>query len=192
MEWRHKTDKICYDQRKYDLNKELSYLRKQLAIFKKEGHGIGEAEDRTVKVYDKLAKELDAEREEREAHIKNLEAMIDEKIQLLSVNQAREMDLYEIAERAIQDKDLNEKNWRKIFLTHIFVNKMLRNKIEKEMEKFRTVEFAFKEIKTATVHSMLSRESMMQRIWCKNISTRRQFMANFWARLQITRRLLNI
>jgi len=27
---------------------------------------------------------------------------------------------------------------------------MLRNKIEKEMETFRTVEFAFKEIKTAT------------------------------------------
>lgn len=65
MEWRHKTDKIFYDQRKYDLNKELSYLRKQLAIFKKEGHEIGEAEDRTVKIYDKLAKELDAEREER-------------------------------------------------------------------------------------------------------------------------------
>lgn len=27
---------------------------------------------------------------------------------------------------------------------------MLRNKIDKEMEKFKTVEFAFKEIKTAT------------------------------------------
>lgn len=117
--------------------------------------------------------------------------MIDEKIQLLSANQTREMDLYEIAERAIQDKDLNEKNWRKIFLTHIFVNKMLRNKIEKEMEKFRTVEFAFKEIKTATVLNTLFRESMMQRIWCKNISTRKQFMVNFWARLQTTRRLLS-
>lgn len=55
--------------------------------------------------------------------------MIEEKLQLLSVNQEREADLYEIAERAIQDKDLNEKNWRKIFSTHIFVNKMLRNKI---------------------------------------------------------------
>lgn len=117
--------------------------------------------------------------------------MIDEKIQLLSANQAREMDLYEIAERAIQDKNLNEKNWRKIFLTHIFVNKMLRNKIEKEMEKFRTVEFAFKEIKTATVNDVLYRESMMLRIWCKNISTRRQFMANFWARQQIMKRLLS-
>ena len=67
------------------------------------------------------------------------------------MNQAREADLYEIAERAIQDKDLNEKNWRKIFLTHVFVNRMLRNKIEKEMDKFRVVEFAFKEIKTSTV-----------------------------------------
>lgn len=59
--------------------------------------------------------------------------MIEEKLQLLNTNHEREADLYEIAERAIQDKDLNEKNWRKIFLTHIFVNKMLRNKIEKEM-----------------------------------------------------------
>lgn len=74
------------------------------------------------------------------------------------MNQAREADLYEIAERAIQDKDMNEKNWRNIFLTHIFVNKMLRNKIEKEMEKFRIVEFAFKEIKTATVKNIRFRE----------------------------------
>ena len=118
--------------------------------------------------------------------------MIDEKIQLLSANQTREMDLYEIAERAIQDKDLNEKNWRKIFLTHIFVNKMLRNKIEKEMEKFRIVEFAFKAIKTATVLNGLLRESMMQRIWCRNISTKKQCMENFWAKLQTTRRLLSI
>jgi hypothetical protein len=83
--------------------------------------------------------------------------MIDEKLQLVNQNQVRELDLYEIAERAIQDKDMTEKNWRKIFLTHIFVNKMLRNKIEKEMEKFKVVEFAFKEIKTATVRPLLFR-----------------------------------
>ena len=35
---------------------------------------------------------------------------------------------------------------------------MLRNKIDKEMEKFKTVEFAFKEIKTATVNMCLLRE----------------------------------
>lgn len=49
------------------------------------------------------------------------------------------------------DKNLSEKQWEKIFLSHTFLNKMLRNKIEREMEKFRIVEFSFKEIKTATV-----------------------------------------
>lgn len=58
MEGRHKADKVFYDQKKFDLEKELTYLRKQLNIFKKEGHGIGEEEDRTVKVYEKLSKEL--------------------------------------------------------------------------------------------------------------------------------------
>jgi hypothetical protein len=45
---------------------------------------------------------------------------------------------------------------------------MLRNKIEKEMEKFKVVEFAFKEIKTATgvndaknlVHKYLNKEAV--------------------------------
>jgi len=29
------------------------------------------------------------------------------------------------------DKNLNEKQWEKIFLTHTFLNKMLRHKIER-------------------------------------------------------------
>ena len=45
---------------------------------------------------------------------------------------------------------------------------MLRDKIDKEMEKFKTVEFAFKEIKTATgvtdaktlIHKYLNKESV--------------------------------
>ena len=56
----------------------------------------------------------------------------------------------EIAERAMQDKNEDEKQWWKIYLTHSFVSKMLRNKIDKEMEKFKVVEIAFKQIKTAT------------------------------------------
>jgi hypothetical protein len=63
MEARHKADKVFYDQRKFDLDKELIYLRKQLNIFKKEGHGIGEEEDRTARVYEKLSRELDMEKE---------------------------------------------------------------------------------------------------------------------------------
>ena len=37
MEMRHKQDKVFYDQKKFDLEKELSYLRKQLNIFKRQG-----------------------------------------------------------------------------------------------------------------------------------------------------------
>ena len=37
---RIKQDKVVYDQRKYDMEKELEHLRKQLKIFVKEGTGI--------------------------------------------------------------------------------------------------------------------------------------------------------
>ena len=104
--------------------------------------------------------------------------MIEEKLQLLQANQSREADLYEIAERAIQDKDLNEKNWRKIFLTHVFVNRMLRNKIDKEMDKFHIVEFAFKEIKTSTVPLPPLRASTMPRHSSTSTSTRRPSTEN--------------
>ncbi len=33
MRMRQKADKIYFDQKKYDLEKELTYLKKQLAIF---------------------------------------------------------------------------------------------------------------------------------------------------------------
>ncbi len=45
---------------------------------------------------------------------------------------------------------------------------MLRNKIDREMEKFSIVEFAFKNIKTATVIAYLLRESMMQKLSSAN------------------------
>ena len=51
----------------------------------------------------------------------------------------------------MQDKDPNEKEWYNIYMTHLFVSKMLRDKIDREMIKFSTVELAFKTIKTATV-----------------------------------------
>ena len=105
-----------------------------------------------------------------------------------SINSERENDLVYIAERAIQDKDQSEKQWRKIFLTHIFVNKMLRDKIDKEMDKFKTVEFAFKEIKTATVILLLLRESTMPKPSSKSTSTKKPSMASSSARSLTTRR----
>lgn len=78
--------------------------------------------------------------------------MIEEKEMLSANNRLREQEIFDIAERAMQDKNENEKQWRKIYLTNLFVSNMLRNKIEHEMEKFRVVEMAFKQIKTATVY----------------------------------------
>jgi hypothetical protein len=61
------------------------------------------------------------------------------KAEILEANEIRGIEIQEIAERAMLDKNLNEKQWQKIFLSHTFLNKMLRNKIEREMEKFRIV-----------------------------------------------------
>lgn len=151
MRARHISDRVVYDQRKFDLEQLLAYHRKQLGIYKREGMSVEESTDRTTKVYDKLQAELIEEQQEREAHIANLEAMIEEKLALINANQQREAELGEIASRAIQDKGNDEKHWRMVHLTHIFVSRMLRHKIEVEMEKFKTVEQAFKTIKTATV-----------------------------------------
>lgn len=46
-------------------------------------------------------------------------------------NVERGEEIYEIAERAMQDKDPKEKEWNKIYLTQQFVNKMLRDKIDR-------------------------------------------------------------
>ena len=62
----------------------------------------------------------------------------------------RKKEMIEVAEQALQDKDTNEKNWEKIYLCHRFVEKLLRDKMNTEMNKFSTVEIAFKNIKTAT------------------------------------------
>lgn len=102
--------------------------------------------------------------------------MIQANANIQQFNQEREREIQEIAERAMQDKDPNEKEWYNIFITHQFVNKMLRDKIDREMMKFSTVEFAFKTIKTATVATFLLRESVTRRPWSSNISTKRQCM----------------
>ena len=70
--------------------------------------------------------------------------MIEKKQSCTQTNVKRGDEIREIAERALQDKNFDEKQWQNIYLTHTFVNKMLRNKIDREMEKFQVVEFAFK------------------------------------------------
>lgn len=72
-----------------------------------------------------------------------------------------------------------------VHLTHAFVNKILRNKIESEMNKFKIVEEAFKTIKTATVFFMLSREYLMLEHWLLSILIKRLSMESCLAKLLI-------
>ena len=76
--------------------------------------------------------------------------MIEEKRKVNQINEFRERQIMEIAERAMVDKDDNEKNWEKLYLTNKFLSRMLRDKMDKEMSKFFVVESAFKTIKIST------------------------------------------
>jgi hypothetical protein len=147
---RLKSDKIVYDLRKFKLEKELLYIQKQKQIILKENAGKQEEEDKTRKVYTKLHEHLLAEQKERETHIASMMGMINEKQTVVENGEIRQSEMKEIAESTLQDKDAKEKNWYKVYLCHRFVERLLRDKMTREMMKFNTVEVAFKNIKTAT------------------------------------------
>lgn len=58
-------DKVVYDQRKFDLEKEFSFQKKQKSVFHKDGLFAGEERERTEKVYEKFMAQLSAENRER-------------------------------------------------------------------------------------------------------------------------------
>jgi hypothetical protein len=76
--------------------------------------------------------------------------MLEEKNGLVEYTTVREVEMREIAENTLQDKDHKEKNWYKVYLCHRFVEKLLRDKMTREMLKFSTVEVAYKNIKMET------------------------------------------
>jgi chromosome segregation ATPase len=147
---RIKHDKVVYDQRKFNFEKELEFLKKKLNIVKREEHSVGENADRAKKVFEKLASQLKTESRERIEHLANLQSSIQTRVELKEMTSTREIEIHEIAERAMQDKDENEKNWKKLLSVHKFVSMVLREKMEREMSKFKVVEVAFKNIKIAT------------------------------------------
>jgi hypothetical protein len=82
-----------------------------------------------------------------------------------------------------------EKHWRMVYLTHVFVHRMLRDKIDAEMNKFKTVEFAFKTIKTATVTLGLFRVYQMPTNWSASTSTKKSSMESIWEKSLTMREL---
>lgn len=53
-------DKVVYDQRKFDLEKEFSFQNKQISVFQRDGFYVGEERDRTQKIRQKFLNELNA------------------------------------------------------------------------------------------------------------------------------------
>lgn len=76
--------------------------------------------------------------------------------------------MQQIAEKAMQDKGINEKTWQQIWRCHKLVQRFLRDKMDREMMKFNVVETAFLSIKTATgvndadtfIHKFLNKEAV--------------------------------
>lgn len=62
MRNRIKYDKIVYDQRKFDMEKQEKYLIQQLSVLKRDGMGVDEENDRATRVYKKMIQELEEER----------------------------------------------------------------------------------------------------------------------------------
>lgn len=90
MRDRLKKDKVVYDQRKFNLQKQFRFLKTQQEAFSRDGTEILEADDRSNKVYKKYIQQINAERFERESHLNSLEYMIEEKRRINQLNEVRE------------------------------------------------------------------------------------------------------
>ena len=62
MRKRLKIDKVVLDQRKFDLEKELRFLRKQREVMEIDKNEIHESDDRSSKICKKYLAQLQAER----------------------------------------------------------------------------------------------------------------------------------
>lgn len=147
---RLKFDKLVYDERKTNSEKTLLLIDKHKKIILKEEKNKKEEEDKTKKVYQKMVEYIGAEEQAREDHINSMQYMIDSKVQAFEGTVLKKSEMKEIAEITLSEKDSREKNWYKVYLCNRFVEKMLRDKMSREMNKFGTVEQAYKNIKTAT------------------------------------------
>lgn len=65
-------------------------------------------------------------------------------------NVSRAAELEELADRVMLEKDGSEKSFECLMLAHKFLTQVLRDKMEREMSRFRLIEGAFKAIKIAT------------------------------------------
>lgn len=79
-----------------------------------------------------------------------MQYMVGNKIDAFAGCREKKEEMREIAEITLSEKDTKQKNWYKVYLCHKFMERMMRDKMDREMTKFNAVEMAFKNVKTAT------------------------------------------
>jgi len=87
----------------------------------------------------KMLKHISNEKQERDSHLYNVQSMLNEKEDMVVNEDVRNEEMKEIALVTLQDKDIAEKNWYKCYLCTRFVERLLRDKMHREMVKFNTV-----------------------------------------------------
>jgi hypothetical protein len=150
MSWRLREDRVVYDQRREDLQREHAFLRRQLGILQHEEEGSREEQDRSSKVCAKLVAHWQEEVREREAHLRSLQRMILERQSCNNGSVMRSSEMQQIAEDAQLSKDATELGWQKVFAANLFLKRLLTDKMAREMGKFQAVEAAYRNIKTVT------------------------------------------
>lgn len=150
MSSRLKSDKVVYDQRKYNKQLEYDLMTKNKVMLSQQATKMKEETDRVKKVYNKLVNHIAAEQNERDIHVGSMQYMIGTKVDAYEVNKERKHELRELAQITCSERDEKQKNWYKVYLCQKFIEKLLRDKMDREMMKFNSVEMAFKNVKTST------------------------------------------
>ena len=90
---RLKSDKIVYDLRKYNMEKDLTQYSKFKEVIIKEHHKHKEENDKVEKVKHKFLSHLEEEKRERDAHISSVTGMVCEKEDIVSAAEVRKLEM---------------------------------------------------------------------------------------------------
>ncbi|KAL4510478.1 hypothetical protein ABPG72_004632 [Tetrahymena utriculariae] len=150
MKDRLKRDKIVNQLKQQAIEEELSIVRKCYQQADYQSQMSKQFSDNAQRILDEMLKNVENEKNQ----IDNKLSSFKNQLIMWEENEKKKLDRSfrekEIAEHAIYDKDAQEKKLRALLLVHKFVSGMLKDKMEREMQKFQVVEESFQKIKTAT------------------------------------------
>ena len=149
---RMKKDELIHQKNSYSVEKKLK-LGKVRLIRNKEHLIASKREEEETKHALKLAqKKIKEEQVSKEFDLKRIRNIVMKKKFLEKKHSERVRKQKEVAENAANEsKDANEKKWRRLMMAHKFFAFFLKKKMDRELNRFKTVEKAFRSIKSSTV-----------------------------------------